>query len=415
MDITYPLHLFEAFGIELEYMIVNQETLMVAPIADQLLKDHSDTFINEVERGALAWSNELVLHVIELKTNGPAKELQTLPGLFQKSIREINERLRPAGACLLPTAAHPFMDPFKDTCLWPHEQTAIYRAYNRIFDCTGHGWSNLQSTHINLPFASNDEFVRLHTAIRLLLPIIPALTASSPIIEGKITGFLDTRLEFYRNNQVKVPSITGKVVPEPIASIQDYRDKILSPIYRDIAPYDAEGILQEEWLNSRGAIARFERGAIEIRVLDIQECPLADLAIVHIITSALKALVNEHWTSFEDQMAWSEEYLSTILLETIKNGSASILNDTGYLMQFGVTDRNYITANELWRFIVDDLLPYKSGENELFRAPLSVILDHGTLAERILKALNTQPDYDTIKAIYQKLAQHLEDGTLFIE
>lgn len=30
------LHLFEAFGIELEYMIVDQDTLDVKPIADQL-------------------------------------------------------------------------------------------------------------------------------------------------------------------------------------------------------------------------------------------------------------------------------------------------------------------------------------------------------------------------------------------
>ncbi|HAL85576.1 MAG TPA: hypothetical protein DCM31_01010, partial [Deferribacteraceae bacterium] len=37
-------------------------------------------------------------------------------------------------------------------------------------------------------------------------------------------------------------------------------------MYRDIAPYDPECILQEEWLNSRGAIARFDRKAIEIRL-----------------------------------------------------------------------------------------------------------------------------------------------------
>jgi len=38
-------------------------------------------------------------------------------------------------------------------------------------------------------------------------------------------------------------------------------------------------VLQNEWLNSRGAIARFERDTIEIRVLDSQETPAAELAI----------------------------------------------------------------------------------------------------------------------------------------
>ena len=44
-------------------------------------------------------------------------------------------------------------------------------------------------------------------------------------------------------------------------------------MYRAIDPLDTEGILQEEWLNSRAAIARFDRGAIEIRCMDTQECP----------------------------------------------------------------------------------------------------------------------------------------------
>ncbi|HKJ30940.1 MAG TPA: glutamate-cysteine ligase family protein [Balneolales bacterium] len=414
MDLIFPLHLFEGFGIELEYMIVDKKTLKVMPVADKLLESVAGTYVNEMDRGTLSWSNELVLHVIELKTNGPTQQLFDLPNLFQSSIREINQILETYGACLLPTAAHPFMNPFSETCIWPHEQTAIYHSYNRIFDCSGHGWSNLQSTHINLPFASDEEFARLHTAIRLLLPLIPALTSSSPIIEGQITGYMDTRLEYYRTNQVKVPTITGKVVPETVASIQEYQDKILKPMYRDIAPYDIEGILQEEWLNSRGAIARFERGAIEIRILDIQECPLADLSIVELIISVLKALVDERWSSYEDQIAWSENYLSTILLNTIKNGSTSVLTDTGYLSQFGVDDRNYVSAGELWRFMVDDLLPYQKDENELFRAPLEIILDHGSLSERIVKAIGGSPEQTDILRVYQKLADHLQEGTLFL-
>jgi hypothetical protein len=31
--------------------------------------------------------------------------------------------------------------------------------------------------------------------------------------------------------------------------------------------------MDHHFANSRGAIARFDRGAIEIRVIDIQECP----------------------------------------------------------------------------------------------------------------------------------------------
>src|SRR5690606_17301416 len=142
------------------------------------------------------------------------------------------------------------------------------------------GWANLQSVHLNLPFDGDEEFGRLHAAIRLVLPILPALAASSPLKDGHYTGLKDTRLDVYQSNQRKVPSIAGRVVPEQVFTQKDYEEQILQRNYQDIAPYDPEGILQDEWLNSRGAIARFQRNAIEIRVLDIQECPAADLAIL---------------------------------------------------------------------------------------------------------------------------------------
>ncbi|MBK9976184.1 MAG: hypothetical protein IPP14_15545 [Planctomycetes bacterium] len=71
---------------------------------------------------------------------------------------------------------HPFFDPMTETKLWPLSNNVVYETHNRIFDCRGHGWSNLQSTHLNLPFANDTEFARLHAAIRMILLILPALS-----------------------------------------------------------------------------------------------------------------------------------------------------------------------------------------------------------------------------------------------
>jgi len=87
---------------------------------------------------------------------------------------------------------------------------------------------------------------------------------SSPIVEGKLTGLADNRLEFYRNNSKKIPRVAGRVIPEPVFDADGYDREIFQPMYAQIAPYDPEGILQEEWLNARGAIARFE---------EITRCP----------------------------------------------------------------------------------------------------------------------------------------------
>ena len=128
-----PLHAFEGYGIEIEYMLVERRSLDVAPLSDRLIHEVAGGFVSEVERGALAWSNELVLHVLELKTNGPAPRLDALPALFQGEVSRINRRLAAHGARLMPGAAHPWMDPLTQTRLWPHEYDVVYEAYDRIF------------------------------------------------------------------------------------------------------------------------------------------------------------------------------------------------------------------------------------------------------------------------------------------
>src|SRR6185436_8561391 len=108
-----------------------------------------------------------------------APALEGLAAKFDTGVRDINRILGDMGGVLLPSAMHPWMDPIAEMKLWPHEYSAVYEAYNRIFDCRGHGWANLQSMHINLPFSGDEELGRLHAAVRLLLPLLPALAASS--------------------------------------------------------------------------------------------------------------------------------------------------------------------------------------------------------------------------------------------
>ena len=199
------LHLFEGFGVELEYMIVHADSLDVFPATDQVLLAVAGEYVSEIEQGDLAWSNELVNHVIELKTNGPSPLLRGLDAAFARDVGSIQDILLPVGGRLMPSAAHPWMDPLTETQLWPHEYNAVYEAFDRIFGCKGHGWANLQCVHLNLPFAGDDEFGRLHAAIRLVLPLIPALAASSPILDGRLTGLMDSRMHYYRENQKRIP------------------------------------------------------------------------------------------------------------------------------------------------------------------------------------------------------------------
>lgn len=409
---TATLHLFEGYGVEMEYMIVDRDTLQVRPITDQLIYDEVGAYVSDVEFGKMAWSNELVLHVVELKTQTPTHTLIGLENDFQEHVKKINQMLEKHNAMLLPTGAHPLMNPFEETKLWPHEHNAVYEAYNRIFDCRGHGWANLQSTHLNLPFGNDEEFGKLHAAIRMVLPLIPALAASSPVLDGKLSGLLDTRLEVYRHNQDKIPAIAGKVVPEPVFTQKDYREQILNRMYAAVAPHDPKGVLQEEFLNSRGAIARFDRNAIEIRIIDIQESPVADLAVLQAVVAAIQALVGERWIGIDKLKQWDENRLSDLFLQVVRSGQETVINDRDFIDCFGFDCEDNCTVGELWKHIVAETLNLE--EQPHVAHALNVILSRGCLSKRIVEALGENPGEEDIHRVYLSLARCLGQGGVFI-
>jgi len=406
--IVPPPHIaaFTGYGIELEYMIVDRETLAARPIADLLLVDADGNVANEVDHDELAWSNELVRHVVELKTNGPAESLEGLGSNFHADLVEINRLLAPHGACLMPTAMHPLFVPDRETRLWPFGQNEIYAAYNRIFDCRGHGWSNLQSMHINLPFADDAEFTRLHAAIRAVLPIIPALSAASPFEQGRTTGWMDTRLRYYRDNQREIPEISGQVIPEAVTSIDDYHARILQPMYRAIAPHDPDGILADDWLNSRAAIARFERQTIEIRIIDLQECPAADLAIARAVVALVKRLYDGEIAEFERQQSLDNGALAGLLFECARHGSTARIEHQGWLDAFGL--QGPVSAGTAWRTLFE-----RGWLGDDPGGHVGVILEHGTLAERIKRRTGNDPGRESVVETYRELAACLAGNRPF--
>jgi gamma-glutamyl:cysteine ligase YbdK (ATP-grasp superfamily) len=407
------LPLFEGLGIELEYMIVDRETLSVLPVADELLRDASGECVDEIERGPLCWSNEMALHLVELKTNGPVSSLSGLAGTFSGDVRRIDALLSPLGGRLMPGGMHPFMDPSRETRFWPHRRREIFETYHRIFDGRRHGFANLQSVHLNVSFSGDEEFARLHAAVRFLLPILPAIAASSPVLEGRATGILDNRLEAYRDNQAKVPSIAGRVIPEPVYSRRAYRDRILRRLYRDIAPHDPGKVLRREWLNSRGAIPRFDRGTIEIRVLDVQECPRADLAVAAAVVAVLEAMVAGRFAPLPGLMEWGIDPLEEIFLSAVRDGEGAEIRNRPYLEAFGL-DKERCPAGELWGHLVKTAMPKGDRQDSETRAALTVILDRGTLAGRVLRRLGKNPPREKIVDVYRELCDCLAEDRMFI-
>ena len=446
----------------MEFMIVDRDTLNVLPRADVPLgKDKDGNQLSDIEYDDIGLSNELVSHVLEFKCAHPKSTFDGLGKRFFHEIRRANKKLEKINAMLLPSACHPFMDP-AEMKLWPYDCLDIYQTYDRIFNCKGHGWANLQSTHLNLSFDGDDEFGELHAAIRLLLPLIPAIAASSPYLDGKYTGYRDARINVYRHNQDKVPEITGQVIPEQAYSYDEYNKMIFDKVKKAIAPYDTEHLLNHFFLNSRGAIARFDRGAIEIRLVDIQECPNADIAIAELEIATLKAIVNGKFAasrsgnaagisetagssaSSENIAANSvphtlKEYreflrnfdttrLAELLNKTVKDAEEASIDWAEYLSVFGidfataptattpaatspaVTSVNAVTAGEIWKHIYSIV---KNDLTEVSQNVMEKMLERGTLSSALYKALGNSPTHEAFVMEYKKLADCLAHNRLY--
>ncbi|TWU38428.1 Carboxylate-amine ligase YbdK [Novipirellula artificiosorum] len=390
----------------MEYMLVDRDTLNVRPIADTLLSILAGgRTVSDFESGPITWSNELALHVLELKTTLPANKFLPLPSQFETAIRDLRPVLDRLNLRLLPTAMHPWMNPTIETILWPHENHEIYQAYDRIFDCKRHGWSNVQSVHLNLPFHGDEEFAKLHAAVRLVLPLLPALAASSPIVDGHYTGQLDSRMQYYTDHCQAAPSLTGRIIPEPIYDEATYRREVYDPIRHDIARHDIEGVLEVDFLNARGAIARFDRGSIEFRVMDVQEYPAADVAICVAVTSVVKSLVQEQSSTLATQQSIPTEVLRSALNLASDRAEHAVVNDTNYLASLGIHE-SACSAGDIWQKLLGRVRKSDPSIANLY-APLEIIQEHGTLATRICRSLGKNFDRSDLHNVYDQLADCL--------
>jgi hypothetical protein len=182
-------------------------------------------------------------------------------------------------------------------------------------------------------------------------------------------------------------------------------------MYRDIAPFDPEGVLQHEWLNSHGAIARFDRNAIEIRVLDTQECPRADLAIAAAASSVVGRLYRAGETAA--QQAISTEPLAAILRACIRDAERTMIDNAQYLSLLGYPG-NRCQASDLWRHLIEPMLADETDDAAPWKEPLQTILRHGPLARRILGAVGPDTSRRRLESVYRQLCDCLQEGRMFM-
>jgi carboxylate-amine ligase len=364
--------------------------LKALPIVDQVIKDYCGRIVNFVELPDFTFGKELQLHVMEIKANTPFKS----PELFEETMQNAVATLlgflgKKHHAHLLGTGMHPLLR-LGETSVWPHRHRKIYQSYSKVFNLKQHGWLNIQSFHLNLPYSKEETGVLLHNLLAGLCAYLPAISASSPVYEGATGPNVDNRLYFYKENQREVPSITGDVIPECVSSFAQYRKEVIGRYSQDLAKAGAgKTILFKEWVNSRGVIFRFDRSALEVRVMDEQECVKSDVALSCFIRAALRGLIANPAEPLPHQLL-VRDFNSSIA----KGLNARVLHPNGETARqvcqhfFSLASENAEEAEKKYLWIVKKRI--ESGNlSELIRERISKKAQKTDLEEAILSVYST--------------------------
>ncbi len=334
------------------------------------------------------------MHVMELKANSPFKSPVEFEETMQNAVSTLSQIVQKHGAQLLGTGMHPLLK-LEDTSIWPHYHRKIYHEFGKIFNMNQHGWLNIQSFHVNLPYKKEQDGIQMHNLLANLSAYLPAIAASSPIYEGKTGLEVDNRLRFYKLNQLEIPSITGDVIPEYANSFSRYKHDVIVQYSEDLAKAGAEKtILWREWVNSRGVIFRFDRKALEVRVMDEQECIKSDVALSCFIRAALRGL-----------MHGAAELLPHNLLVRDFN---SVIR---YGLSAGVLNPHGKTAKEVCKSYLDIAREYADQNEKKYLWLIERRLELGSLSEIILDKVSNRAEkagfQEAIVDVYSKLIKCL--------
>jgi carboxylate-amine ligase len=244
-----------SLGVEIELQILDRNDLNLVPRAPEILAmvpaELKERIKPEFIRSMIEVNTEVCSNMSQIKEN--------LTDLIQQA-----EKIAAANNCLLfATSLHPFAK-YNDQVLSSDPR------YNRIMDdlqLVGRRFIT-QGLHVHVGMDNHEDAIRVCDNIRLFLPILLALTCSSPYYEG-----IDTGLHSYRAKLFEALPLAG--MPDEIGSWDEYIEMVTLLTNTGIITE-----VRDLWWDVR---PHPDFGTVEIRICDLPSSFSEILAIVALI------------------------------------------------------------------------------------------------------------------------------------
>src|SRR3984957_15002910 len=250
-------------GIEEEFSILDPRSLELVPRFEQLraVAAERDPLLHEHITG------ELISSEIEI-ISGAASDLHDALARQREHRRRLFALARAQGVALGATGTHPWADyreqPIIDT---PH--------YRRVEDGLRYvAWrNNTFSLHVHLGVRDLDRAVRVCDRLRPVLPLLLAISANSPYLDGRDSGLQSARTQSFTK------SFPRCGVPDPFGGWQAYREYIEFLVRtRSIVEFT------QVWWSVR---PHFSFGTVEMRICDEQAPAQESDALASLIVACI--------------------------------------------------------------------------------------------------------------------------------
>src|SRR3984957_9628578 len=232
-------------GIEEEFAILDPETHELAPRFEEL-RDAAQA--DEILRDAVA--GELISSEIEI-ISGVGSDLQDAISRQRERRRRLFALAEAHGASLGATGTHPWAD-------YRHQPIIDTEHYHRVEDGLKYvAWrNNTFSLHVHVGVRDIDRAVRVCDRMRPLLPLLLAVSANSPFLDGRLAGLHSARTQTFTK------SFPRCVSPDNVGGWDAYRAYIEFLLRtRSIVEFT------QVWWSVR---PHFEFGTVEVRICDAQ-------------------------------------------------------------------------------------------------------------------------------------------------
>ncbi len=182
--ITFNRSSGPTIGVELEVQLLDPETLELVPLAPDILKKVPQELKDRIKP-------EFIQSMVEINTDvcsTVAEVEKDLKGTYNK-LNDIAEGL---GTVLSLSSIHPFSKS-------SDQKVSEKLRYKKIMDelqLVGRQFIT-QGLHVHIGVTDEEEAIKINNNLRIYLPVLLALTASSPFYESEDTGLMSYRSKLF--------------------------------------------------------------------------------------------------------------------------------------------------------------------------------------------------------------------------